>query len=505
VDRRAALELPEIMATLRIVNREEELAALRAALDERPALVVLRGRRRVGKSFLLSAAFADERVLGLQADEQDQRGHLDLFAQEAARLLPGAPPLAVGSWEEALRVVDAQARSAPLCLVLDEFQWLCRAQPALPSILQRHWDRWQQDQVPIVIAVAGSALSFMEGLLGYDSPLHGRATYRPLLRPLDYRQAAGFASSTDPEALLRRFAVLGGTPQYQVWAGDLPPARLVAERILTRGRPLYDDPMHLLREGEGIRSPGSYLSVLWAIARSDTRFNQIANRTGLGSEGLRQRLERLQELGYVELRVPTEPNARASRGSYRITDPYFRFWFRYVFPNRSRLELGRVREVADEVVADLDNHMGSVFEDCCRSWVSRYAPGDTVGQFDDVGAWWTRDGQTEVDVVAYRGNRYTLLGSVKWKATVDDRVLDQLEAARDQMGPRAARARLMLFARHGFTERLRERALRGGVSLVTARDLFADGRRELVTHLEERHGPITAEELEAARAERRET
>jgi AAA+ ATPase superfamily predicted ATPase len=459
-----------------IVNREGELTALHAALTERPALVILRGRRRVGKSFLLARAFADERVLALQADEQDEAAHLELFAQEASRLLPGAPPLALSSWDEALRFVDAQARAEPLCLVLDEFQWLCRAQPALPSILQRHWDRWQRDSVPIVVAIAGSALSFMEGLLQHSSPLYGRATYRPLLQPLDYRTAAGFTSSVDPELLLRRFAIVGGTPQYQVWAGDQALDEIIPDRILTRGKPLYDDPLHLLREGEAIRAPGSYLSVLWSIARGDTRFNQIANRTGAAPTSLTHRLEGLTEAGYIEFRVPSDPQEKAKRGIYQIADPYFRFWYRYVFPNRSRLELGRVQEVADEIVGDLDNHMGFVFEDCCRTWASKYAPADLVGPFDGIGAWWTRDGQTEVDIAAHRDNRYTFLGSVKWKSTVDERVLDELETARDQMGPKAARANLALFARHGFTDRLRERAEREEVALVTASDLFGSGR-----------------------------
>jgi uncharacterized protein len=456
-----------------LVDRDEESAQLRTALLERPALVVIRGRRRVGKSYLLSVAFTSQRMLAFQADEQDERGQLDLFALEAARLLPGAPPVAFVSWDEALRFVDAQARSEPLCLVLDEFQWLCRAQPALPSILQRHWDRWQRDRVPIVVAVAGSALSFMEGLLGDDSPLYGRATYRPLLNPLDYRQAGGFTSRTDPEHRLRRFAMLGGTPQYQVWAGDLPLRRTLIDRILTRGRPLYDDPLHLLRTGEGVRSPGSYLSVLWAIARGDTRFSEIANRTNLRGQPLTERLSRLQELDYIEFKTPSDPKDLSRRGTYRITDPYFRFWFRYVFPNRSRLELGRVEEVAAEIEGDLDSQLGHVFEDCCRVWLGRYAPRELTGPLDGLGAWWTRGGEVEVDVAGHHHGRYTLLGSVKWSATVGVRVLDQLAEARDLLGARAARARLVLFARRGFTPELRERAQRDGVVLVTAQDLFS--------------------------------
>jgi AAA+ ATPase superfamily predicted ATPase len=313
----------------------------------------------------------------------------------------------------------------------------------------------------------------MEGLLGADSPLYGRATYRPLLSPLDYRQAAGFTTRTDPEDLLRRFAMLGGTPQYQAWAGDAPLKRTLSERILTPGRPLYDDPLHLLRAGEGVRSPGSYLSVLWSIARGDTRFAEIANRTGMAGPTLADRLERLRELGYIAFRMPSDPKDQSRRGTYQIDDPYFRFWFRYVFPNRSRLELGRVGEVASEIEGNLDNYMGQIFEECCRVWIGKYAAGDLVGAIDNVGAWWTRDGSIEVDVAAHHGGRFVLLGSVKWSTMVGSQVLDQLTAARDFLGPRAARARLVLFGRRGFAPELRDRAMRDGVALVTAADLFA--------------------------------
>lgn len=458
---------------LQLIDRETERALLLEARSSPPSLVVVTGRRRVGKSFLLSAVLADERVVSMQADEQDARGHLDLLAREAARLLPGAPPLRFEDWDAALAYFAAQAIAAPLVVVLDEFQYLCAAAPALPSILQRHWDRWQRERVPLVLVLSGSAMSFMDGLLAHGAPLYGRATQRPFLAPLDYRDAARFVRTTSAEALLRRYAMLGGTPQYQVWAGDRGFETVLRRAVLATGQPLYEDPLHLLREGEGVRDPGTYFAILRAIAGGATQHNQIATQVGLATGNLSPRLTRLEQLGYVRAWAPLTVDGGRRRLSYRIDDPYFRFFFRYVFPNRSRLERGRVDEVAAEVLADFDNLMGRAFEDCCRTWVGRYAEEARVGRSDELGAWWSRDGGVEIDVVGTARGRYTFLGSCKWRRTVGARVLDELREAQAALGPKARRARLAVFARSGFERALRDRAKAEDVLLVTAADLFA--------------------------------
>ncbi|HST41715.1 MAG TPA: ATP-binding protein [Conexibacter sp.] len=458
----------------KLIDRTDEAALLWQAREEAPSLVVLTGRRRIGKSFLLASVLNGERVVSYQADEQDERGHLDLLADEAARLLPGAPPLRFDGWDAALSFFAAQAETAPVVAILDEFQYLCAAQPALPSIVQRHWDRWQREQLPVTLVLSGSALSFMEGLLGHGAPLYGRATQRPFLPPLDYRDAAAFVRSTDPEALLRRYAVLGGTPQYQVWAGDRRIETVLRTAVLAKGQPLYEDPLHLLREGEGIRDPATYFSILRAISGGATQHNQIATRIGVSSSNLGVRLARLEELGYVTGWAPLGPDGHEPRRtSYRIADPYFAFFFRYVFPNRSRLERGRVEEVAAEVLADLDNVMGRAFEDACRAWTGRYADERLVGRSDQLGSWWSRDGSVEVDVVGVRKGRYSLLGSCKWRRTVGVEVLDDLHEAQARLGGKAMGARLALFARRGFSAELRERAAAENVLLATAADLFA--------------------------------
>lgn len=455
-----------------MVDRESEAATLRSAVETAPSLVVLIGRRRVGKSFLLARTLDGDRVVSFQGDEQAESEHLALLAEEAGRRLIGSTALAFASWEAALTFFGEQAARGPLTLVLDEFQWLKSAQPALDSIIQRHWDAWERDGVRITLILSGSALTMMERLLEQGAPLYGRATARPRLAPLDFRQATAFADTEDPVELLRRWAVLGGTPQYNIWAGPGALERVIKERILVKDAPLYDDPRHLLREGEGIRDPGTYLAILRAVAQGATTHNQIAQQAGIASSNLPRRIKRLEDLGYISPRAPLARDRKIERSIYEISDPYFRFWFRYILRNRSRLESGRVDEVYDEIAADLDNVMGPAFEQCCRAWVERYASEELTGAPHEIGSWWSRKGDVEIDVVGVRKHRYVLVGSCKWRREADTDVLGGLLEQQHALGLTAKNAKLLVFAREGFTEKMRERAGDEDVELLTAADLF---------------------------------
>jgi len=454
-----------------LIDRETELDRLKEAIANPPQLVILRGRRRVGKSFLLTHAIGRERGVFFQADEQDERSQLDTFAREVARLLSPRVPLRFDSWDEALETVGELAHEAPLAIVLDEFQWLIAAQPSLESIVQRHWDVWQRDRVPATLILSGSALRLLEELLGPGAPLFGRADYRPLLGPLGYRDASLFASPRlSAESKLRRYAVLGGTPQYQVWAGKGSLSELIATRILAKGESLFEEPLHLLREEQEIRDPGTYFAVVREIATGRTRVSEISNATRIPTPNLAKMLRRLEALGYLEARSPLSPKGpEARRTSYRLTDPFFRFWFRFVFPNRSLLERGQVKEVERIVERDMDTYMGLAFEDCCREWAGRFA-GRALPASQRFGSWWSRDGQTEIDMVGTSRGRYDLLASCKWTRRAPASALKQLLDQRDAL-PKAAGARLAIFAR-GFSAALERRAEEEGVALIGVDELF---------------------------------
>ena len=414
-----------------MIDRREEFDRLRAAAADAPQLVVMRGRRRVGKSYLLDRAYADHRLVYFQADEEEARGHLDLLAAELGRLIDERP-IAFGDWNEALSSLDEQARQQPLVVVLDEFQWMLLAEPLLDSIVMRHFDRWERARIPITLVLSGSALTMMEKLLESDRPMFGRAGYRPFLQPFDYRDAALFASkSTDATQKLLRYGVLGGTAQYQVWAGQASLREILKRKILTKDEPLFEEPLQLIRGESAIREPGNYYEVLRAIARGATHFNEILQQSKISSgQLLTGRLDRLAKLSYIDERRPIGGNGSPS---WSVTDPFFRFWFRYVYPNRSRLQRGRVEDTCDAILADIDNHMGSIFEQVCRTWAGRYSSDPQLAGAEDIGACWTRTHKVESDIVARARKGIVAVGSCKWSRRADTHDLDRLIELRGQI------------------------------------------------------------------------
>jgi hypothetical protein len=450
-----------------MVDRLEELERLRIAAAEAPQLVVMRGRRRVGKSYLLDRSFANHRLVYFQADEGEARGHLDLLAGEVGRLIDA--PVSFTDWNEALAALDAQALRYPLVVVLDEFQWMMRAEPLLDSIIMRHYDRWERAQVPITFVISGSALTMMEQLLEGGRPMYGRAGYRPFLQPFDYRDAALFASpSTSPTQKLQRYGILGGIAQYQVWAGHASIRDILKRRILTKDEPLFEEPLQLIRGESAIREPGNYYELLRAIARGATKFNEILQRSKISSgQLLTNRLDRLAQLRYIQERRPLGGNGSPS---WSVSDPFFRFWFRYVYPNRSRLQRGRVEEVCEAILADLDNYMGPVFEEVCRDWAGRHSAEAKLAGAEDIGAYWTRTHDVEVDLVARGHKGIVAVGSCKWSTRADAHDLDRLIVLRGKIRG-AGNAALYVFARDFHTSLL-ERVEADGVRLVSADELF---------------------------------
>lgn len=444
------------------VNRQAEIEFLegRHASDQ-AELVVLYGRRRVGKTELLTRFCADKRHVFFVADlnvEPVLRAALS-HAVNAVLLGSEAAGGVYSTWEEIFRLLGRYAQTERLVVVLDEFTYLTAAYPPLVSILQRLWDA-ELRHSRLMLILCGSYVGMMEEtVLGYNAPLYGRRTAQYLLQPLGFHDARLFFPAYDLADQVRAYAVFGGTPAYlRATSTDQPLLANIQDHVLLRGTFLYDEVRFSLQQE--LREPRNYFAVLEAIASGRTRLNEIKQMTGL--EGLSSYLSILQGLHLVERVVPvTESQPHKSRrGLYRLCDQFFRFWFRFIHPHRTLLERGGSKVALDTLIApQLDLFTGPVFEEVCQQYLWREALAGRL-PFSPlrIGGWW--QGEEEIDAIIL-GQDAALLVECKWTGRpVGLDVLRNLERKAALPGTELGDRRryLGLCARSGFTPQVQEEA-----------------------------------------------
>jgi uncharacterized protein len=467
---------------MRFVDREAELEIVMRDLDSpQPSLFVLYGRRRTGKTALLRKAVEGRRSVFFTADLGSPHDQLVSFSNAISESLgtEGLEGAVFGSWEQALRFCARRAESEPMAVILDGFQYLANADATLPSVLQRLWDTDLAGS-RLSLVLCGSYVSFMERqVLGARNPLYGRLTGQLLLAPLHSREAALFFPSWTPDAAMSAVAILGGIPAYLQQfdeAQDL--ATNVSRTILRQGAPLYDEPRFLMMEE--LREPQVYFSICRAIAHGHGRPNEIAQAAGLRDRGaVGPYLVALQEMKLVERRTPaTVRNPERSRqGLYRLADPFFRFWFRFVYPSRATLEAGDAELVwSRKVEPHLAQHVAGAFEDACREHLlSLNRQGKLPATYDRIGGWWR--GPHEVDIVGIGDEGEVLLAECKWSTNpvgtdILEALMEKAKYVVADVEEKSPRVRFALFARSGFTPDLLRRARAQSIHLFGVEDVI---------------------------------
>jgi uncharacterized protein len=434
-------------------------------------LVVVRGRRRVGKSTLLIRSLDGRPAIYFQASRLTSADNLIFLRQAiAASLGENAVLDGLRTWPSVLAYLADQARVRPgLTLVLDEFPYLVDAEPALPSLIQAAWDRVQSEGQPLNLVLCGSSISFMSSLLAERNPLHGRQTLDLTLAPLSYREAAARFPDWPLDERLTAYGIFGGMPYYLALCDPALSLRQNVEGvILDRGAPLHDEPTHLLQSE--LTSVARYASVLRAVADGCTGWSDIVGRLPDFKEGtqLSPYMARLEALGLVEATRSLDSDERARNRRYRLADPFLGFWYHFVLPHRSALEAGHLSWVYDQGIAPhLDRFLGPVFEAVCRDFMRRSSVEVFGVPAREVGSIWA--GHSDLDVAATLLDGRVVLGECKWWSTrVGINVLNTLTGSAAQTRYGNGQAELALFSRRGFSDEVRA----SGVTLVDLPTLY---------------------------------
>ncbi|HWH33580.1 MAG TPA: DUF234 domain-containing protein [Egibacteraceae bacterium] len=424
------------------VGRTRELALLARELSRVQAsmgtaapgrCLLVRGRRRVGKSRLIEAFVGTQTAptLFFTASRQGD-AELGHFAGEAARsTLPGATlfeGLALADWDAALRLLHAALPDDRVSIVvIDEFPYLLEGRRDVEATFQKQWDRLLSRK-PVLLLLIGSDLAVMEAL-----NTHGRAFYQRgsefVVRPLSPVETGAIVDSPSAADAFDAYLVSGGMPLV---CRDWPRGASLWEFL---SQSLSDETSALVVSAHRTLSaevPEQYSAgaVLRAIGNGERTFANIARASGLAGSSLSVALETLIQKRIVAKDVPlsTKPS-RESR--YRIRDPYLRFWLTFVEGSMPEIERGRGDRVVDRIRASWSSWRGAAVEPVVREAIRRLAPLDGLPQADAVGGYWTRSNDPEVDIIG--GDREPVArvihfaGSVKWR---DEAAFEQTDLHR---------------------------------------------------------------------------
>jgi AAA+ ATPase superfamily predicted ATPase len=475
------------------VGRDMELGLL-DELYRRPGaqFLILYGRRRIGKTRLVIqwGREAGEPYLYWMATQTSATNQLRYFSQALFQFLnPHVtvdPTFSYISWGAALAEVGRAAATRRLIVVLDEFTYVMQADPEVPSLIQKAWDHQLQASNVFLILMGSLAGIIQRTALDYQSPLYGRATARLKLQPLSFGALAGLLPNYDPEQRVAVYTITGGVPAYvELFDDRLNVLQNLQQRIVTPANVMLTDAVFLLHEQLG--EPRNYMAVIEAIAAGFHQLTDIATMSGIDRSNITKYLAVLREMGYVERQAPATIRRpeQSRQGRYVITDPYLRFYFRFLSPHLAAIEQGRVRQATSLLYDHLLDFIGThTFEELCREWVNVTAE---MGKFpflpERTGSFWSRTAQVDVLAINWR-TKDILLGECKWGQTPAGRdVIQALLNKTSKVLPGGAtwRVHYAFFARQGFTEAAQALAAEHKALLVVLRQIEADMWRWLRT------------------------
>lgn len=456
---------------MRFIGRTYELNLLEERFASSKAeLFVLYGRRRVGKSELLAQFSKKKRAVYFTASQAETQDNMDRLMESISQTIPISEGMSFRDIEAVLTYLAEQAKESRLLVILDEFQYWVMGDKAIPSKIQRFWDQKGRHS-NLILVLCGSSISMMvDYVLAERAPLYGRRTGQLELKPFDYRTASEFFPKWSAQDKLLAYGVLGGIPAY---LAQFDPAVSFEEnlqtQILQKGQFLTVEAEFLLKTE--LRDTKTYASLLRAIAAGNTTMKDITSKMDMDARAISTYLSNLQVLLLIQREVSLAERApeKSRKGRYTIQDNFLNFWFRFVEPNITQLEVHQGKQLYKNTIQpQMSAYMGRVFEDICQQYVLYYGQEIGLPSPRRIGRVWDKD--YDLDVVAEALDGSYLFGECKWSGKpVDPGIVHLLKERAEKSGLNTQKAQYALFSSGGFQSKDTQDKV---VKLVSTKELF---------------------------------
>lgn len=461
------------------VGRIEDLAFLQEQYEaEKFSFIPIYGRRRVGKTSLIQQHIKNKTAIYFQAFEEKAELNLERLSNELNQIIFGKVGENLPSYtslSNALQAFTDFSQKEKCILIIDEYPYLAKSMPEVNSIFQYFIDHHWKENGNIQLILCGSSMSFMlHQVLGYKSPLYGRKTGQIKLRAFTFKETLEYFSESNPQEVVGYYGLTGGIPQYME---QIDPEKHLAENIqqmfLTTTSLLFEEPQNLLKQE--LDDPTNYNSILFAIANGYSKMSEISSKTTIPTSNLTRFLDNLIDLEIVERKRPAgEPNSK--RTVYHLKDTMFRFWFRFVSPNLSAIEIRTINGVLSLIEEQFSDFLDAVFKDICIEYLWEEMKQENLSQeYRDFSSWWGNNPiarrQEEIDIVGLDShNEKYLFAECKWRnQKTDIKVLERL-IDRASLFPQDRE--LYVFSKAPFTAEAQQFAFDQNICLVVFDDMY---------------------------------
>lgn len=462
------------------IGRERELRVLKDTYDK-PGfqMTVIYGRRRIGKSRLITEFIKDKRAsyyVATQTSLEDNvRKWSKQFIEDITETLEG---IEIGDLESFFRFIAGNCKNEKTIIALDEIPYIAEADDSFLSRFQAAIDTILSKE-NIYLIICGSAISFMEKeILGEKSPLFGRRTNQIFLKPFDYRDSAEFVPAYSNEDKAIVYGVTGGVAKYLTLFDDkLSLDQNLIDNFFRPSGYLYEEPFNLLTQE--FRSVNTYNAVIEACSLGANKVNEIADKTHISTASLSYVIKNLMSVGILSKSSAITDEKNKKKVNYEITDGMYKFWYRFIPGARAAIELDKGERYYNmNVKGKLHEFMGEIFESMCRYYTLSAGLEDKWAcRVTNVGKWWGtgKDRKpTDIDVVGIDAiNSKAVLGECKFRNEyIDKAVYEELMDKTGLIDSKYKEIQFLFFSLSGFSKWVKEEADKDRTVLLTLDDLY---------------------------------